>query len=207
RFNIENIEIFKSVFYFTLSNYSNLISYRSINRILKSMGVDIDVKTLINYIGYMKQAFLVYTLEIFSYSQRSRIVNPRKLYVIDVSFSNLFPETLDIGRKIENLVFIELLRRSSPFTDISYYRTKGREEVDFLVRERGYVKDLIEVTYEVQQSHVKKMFKALNELKIKRGTIITWAEEDVIDIKDKCIEVVPLWKWLLKPSAKGESIE
>ncbi len=207
RFNIENIEIFKSVFYFTLSNYSNLISYRSINRILKSMGVDIDVKTLINYIGYMKQAFLVYTLEIFSYSQRSRIVNPRKLYVIDVSFSNLFPETLDIGRKIENLVFIELLRRSSPFTDISYYRTKGREEVDFLVRERGYVKDLIEVTYEVQQSHVKKMFKALNELKIKRGTIITWAEEDVIDIKDKCIEVVPLWKWLLKPSARDESIE
>ncbi|RLE53129.1 MAG: ATP-binding protein, partial [Candidatus Methanomethylicota archaeon] len=107
RFRIEDVELFKQVFYFTLSNYSNLLSYRSINRMLKTININIDVKTLIKYVNYMKQAFLLFTIDIYTYSQRVKTVNPKKIYVIDTSILNLFPQKMDIGRKMENLVFIE----------------------------------------------------------------------------------------------------
>ena len=210
RFGIRDVELFKSVFYFVLSNYSNSLSYRSLNQMLKDLGVEIDVKTLINYVNYVKQAFLLFTVDIFAHSQRRRMVNPKKLYVVDTSFANLFPSPLDVGRKMENLVFIELLRRKAPIAEISYYKMKDGREVDFVVSEAGQVKELIEVSYRLEREHVSKVLDALLELKLREGTIVTWDEEDSIRRGDKTVKVIPLWRWLLetqRPKPREEGSE
>ena len=198
RFRIEDVELFKQVFYFTLSNYSNLLSYRSINRMLKTININIDVKTLIKYVNYMKQAFLLFTIDIYTYSQRVKTVNPKKIYVIDTSILNLFPQKMDIGRKMENLVFIELLRRKTPTTSISYYKLKTNREIDFIISEINKIKQLIEVTYNLEKIHVEKTLKAMEKLKLKKATIITWNEEKTIKNGNKTIKATPLWKWLTK---------
>jgi len=198
RFKVEDIELFKQVFYFILSNYSNLLSYRSLNRMLKAININIDVKTLIKYVNYMKQAFLILTINIHSYSQRVKTVNPKKIYVIDTSILNLFPQKLDIGRKMENLVFIELLRRKTPTTNISYYKLKTNQEIDFIISEMNRIKQVIEVTYNLEKTHIEKTLKAMEKLRLKRATIITWNEEEIVKENNKTINVTPLWKWLLK---------
>ena len=198
RFRVEDVELFKQVFYFILSNYSNLLSYRSLNRMLKTININIDTKTLIKYIYYMKQAHLLFTLNIHAYSQRRKAVNPKKIYVIDTSILNLLPQKLDTGRKMENLVFIELMRRKTPTTSISYYKLKTNQEIDFIISEMNKIKQLIEVTYNLEKIHIEKTLKAMENLKLKKATIITWNEEKTIKQNNKEIKVTPLWKWLLK---------
>ena len=79
---------------------------------------------------------------------------------------------------------------------VFYYKTKNNEEIDFIVKRLNKL-ELIEVTYELDQEHVNKVFKAMEELGLKEGLIITWDDEDLIEEKGKRIKVVPLWKWLL----------
>ncbi|RLG59432.1 MAG: AAA family ATPase, partial [Candidatus Hydrothermarchaeota archaeon] len=55
---------------------------------------------------------------------------------------------------------------------------------------------IIEVTYELDQEHVKKTKRAMEELKQRNGLIITWDEEDVIKENNREIKILPLWKFL-----------
>ena len=146
----------------------------------------------------MKQAHLLVTLNIHAYSQRRKAVNPKKIYVIDTSILNLLPQKLDTGRKMENLVFIELMRRKTPTTSISYYKLKTNQEIDFIISEMNKIKQLIEVTYNLEKIHIEKTLKAMENLKLKKATKKTWNEEKTIKQNNKEIKVTPLWKWLLK---------
>jgi predicted AAA+ superfamily ATPase len=83
------------------------------------------------------------------------------------------------------------------FDKVFYYKTKNNEEIDFIVKRLNKL-ELIEVTYELDQEHVNKVFKAMEELGLKEGLIITWDDEDLIEEKGKRIKVVPLWKWVLR---------
>ena len=57
--------------------------------------------------------------------------------------------------------------------------------------------ELYEVCYELDQEHINKVFKAIDELDLKKGMIITWDDEDLIEKNGKRIKVVPLWKRLM----------
>ena len=76
-------------------------------------------------------------------------------------------------------------------------KTKNNKEIDFLVKEKDKIQ-LIEVAYEFDEEHKKKLIKAMDELKLKESLCITWDEEDEVEEKGKKIKLVPLWKWLLK---------
>ena len=65
-----------------------------------------------------------------------------------------------------------------------------------MVKEKGI--KLFEVSYYLDESHIKKVIEAMEELKLKEATIITWDEEGEIIENDRKIKILPLWKWLLK---------
>ncbi|ASJ07724.1 ATPase [Thermococcus siculi] len=209
RFSFRDVGEFKEVFYHVLSLYGSYFTYRSLQRSLKALGVELNVKTLINYLSAMESAFLIFQLPLFSPSHRKMLVNPRKLYLVDTSFTNLFFRGEDIGRKIENIVFLELLREKSyfnPMIDISYY-SDGDNEVDFVVREGNIVKKLIQVTYELNVSNYERevlgLIKAGKKLKCDDLTVITMNEEDKIEERGKEVKVVPLYKFLLERNQMG----
>jgi predicted AAA+ superfamily ATPase len=203
RFSFRDVGEFKEVFYHVLSLYGSYFTYRSLQRSLKALGLELNVKTLINYLTAMEGAFLVFQLPLFSPSHRKTLVSPRKLYLVDTSFTNLFFKGEDAGRKIENMVFLELLREKSyfnPMMDISYY-SNGESEVDFVVMEGNRVRRLIQVTYELNASNYDRevlgLIRAGKKLKCDDLTVITMNMEDRIKERGKEVKVVPLYKFLL----------
>jgi predicted AAA+ superfamily ATPase len=113
----------------------------------------------------------------------------------EVSFSF----SKDYGRILENVVFLHLLRN---FGDIYFYKTKNNLEVDFLVRDKGNNKELIQVCWDLENEKTKKreikaLTESMKELKMKKAIIITNNEADEIEISEGKILVVPAWKWLV----------
>ncbi len=200
RFRVRDIEVFRRVLYHALTNYANFVTYRGLRRFLKGIGISVDVKTVMNYLAYMKHAFLIFTNELYTHSRRRMELNPKKIYVIDPSIIALFPRSVDEGRIMENITYLELLRRKGPMNDVYYHRTQKGEEIDFLIMRHGRPTQLVEVTHTLEPQHLKKVSKALQELKLKKATIITRDEEEKIQEGNHTIEVTPLWKWLLNIS-------
>ncbi len=109
-----------------MANVSNTISYSRLKNIFH-LG---SVNTVKNYIEYLENSFLIFFVNQFSYSGSKRLLSPKKVYCIDIGLRNAvsFKFSADIGRTIENLVFIELKRRasSSDSTEIYYYHWKNK---------------------------------------------------------------------------------
>jgi len=154
----------------------------------------VDTKTVIKYIKGIENSFLIFLVYRFSYSQREKIMSPKKIYLVDLSFSNLFERTKDLGRRMENVVFVELLRRGNM---VYYYVTRSGKEVDFLANKNGRVK-IVEVVYDYDAEHERKMLEAMRELGLKECLIVTWDFEDIKDFGKRKIIFKPLWKWLLE---------
>jgi len=166
---------------------------------LKSQGIKVGKNILYNYLTYLEDAFFVFTLKKFSLSYKKSEQSLPKIYFIDNGLLTINGID-DKGRLMENLVFVELIRRD---LDISYYQTPLKEEVDFVVKEGKKVKELLQVSYTTQdfmtfQREVNILLKASKEFKCNKLTIITKDEEKEERIKGKKIVFIPAWKWLLK---------
>ncbi len=95
-------------------------------------------------------------------------------------------------------VFVELLRRKQ---QISYYATQTNE-VDFVIEEKGIVKELIQVSYSIkaQETYTREtgaLIRASVDLRCDKLMILTFDEEREIKIRGKLIRVIPTWKWML----------
>ncbi|MHC1599561.1 MAG: DUF4143 domain-containing protein, partial [Candidatus Methanospirareceae archaeon] len=138
----------------------------------------------------------------FSYSGGKQLISPKKVYCIDTGLRNAvsFKFSADIGRAIENLVFIELKRRSSDSAEIYYWKNKG--EVDFVIKEGLRVKELIQVCYSMdektEEREVRSLIKAMDEFKLKEGLVITEDLDKEVEVDNKKVVYKPLWMWLLE---------
>jgi len=130
-----------------------------------------------------------------------------KAYVVDPGFFHVngFRVSENYGKLLENVVAIELLRRaafhSSPF-EIYYWRDYQGREVDFVVKEGGDVKQLIQMCYKVGDREVKKremasIVKASREVHCNNILVVTRNHEGEEKWDGKTVKFMPLWKWLL----------
>lgn len=111
-----------------------------------------------------------------------------------------------MGRLIETLVAIELMRRKSYWFqewEINYWKDYQRREVDFVVRKGNRVRELIQVTYasdisDVRARKVDALIRASEALNCRNLKIITWDLEDTMIKLGRKIKLIPLWKWLLQ---------
>ena len=159
---------------------------------LKSSGIFVSKNTLYNYMQYLNDALIVFPLKRYSTSYKDIEKSIPKIYFVD---SGLYLDDFDLSRALENIVFIELKRRGfKENKTLFYYKTSNNKEIDFIIRKEDI--NIIEVAYELDQEHVKKTKKAMEELKQKNGLIITWDEEDIIKENNREIKILPLWKFL-----------
>jgi predicted AAA+ superfamily ATPase len=195
RFNIKNHVVFKKLAQFLFTNFTKSVSYNSLRKILNISSVN----TVKDYIDYLQQAYLLFECYKYDYSLKRQNTYDKKIYVIDTGLRNAvsFKFSADIGRHLENMIFIELKRRQK---EVFFYKTKENYEVDFLLHENPV--QLIQVTYsmldtETAQREKRALFSAMKELNIKQSLIITYNEYDTIKKKEFTINVVPVWRWLL----------
>ncbi|MEM5882295.1 MAG: ATP-binding protein [Candidatus Aenigmatarchaeota archaeon] len=204
RFKIKNVAIMDYFVRYCISNSSSYLSISKIEKELKSAGFKISKKTLANYLKYVEEALFVFPIKRFSFKYRERAKYPVKSYLVDNVYFQIEPRfSKDIGKKIENLVAIQLLKKKfeGKFEEVFYFKSNDYE-VDFVIKEGLEIKQLIQVTYasnkdEIEKREIKALLKASELLKCKDLLIIIWDYEDEIKINSKTIKCIPLWKWLL----------
>ena len=195
RYNITDDKTLRELSKYLLSNIGKEFSYNKLKSLL-GLGSSNTVK---NYISYLENSYLIFTLEKFDYSLKKQIINQKKIYTIDPAFvENVsFKFSQDTGRLLENLVFIELKRRGK---EIYYHKDKA--ECDFVIKEGLEIVEAIQVSDNMYEEDTKKreikgIKDAMNKYNLKEGLILTQDEEYEIKEDNKIIKVIPVWKWLL----------
>jgi predicted AAA+ superfamily ATPase len=212
RHNIKDPDGLKNLAVFLISN---MASEYSLDTLKKASGIDSE-NTIINYLDYLEEAFLLYRVPMFNHgfekSENGRENEnekevPCKVYAGDTGFfKSIFPNYPDsLGLRFENIVFLELLRKGK---EISYFR--GRRECDFLIREKDsqIVTTAVQVSVcfggpAVREREVLGLMEAMEEFGLKEGLILTMDDEGVMEIdgKDgekKRIIINSVWKWMLE---------
>jgi len=197
RFKIRSIEKLETLASYLITSFSSPITYRKLARTL-----EIPVKTVERHVKHLETSRMIFNIERFSYSIKERVKSPRKIYCIDngIITATGFKATRNMGRLIENIVAIELLRRKSlnPTVEVYYWKDNTGKEVDFIVKQGLKVIEIIQVSYKIEDPDTRKreiraILKAKEKLKCKNLKIITWEEEAI----ENQVEIKPLWKWLL----------
>ncbi len=187
-------DIIQKISYHVLSNIGSEFSFRSIAR-----AADISVETAEKYISYLSESFLFFALPCFSYKTKIQFKQHRKSYCVDTGLRNAvsFTKSPDWGHLIENIVYIELIRRGA---DVYYWKdTKG--EVDFLVKKGLHPTELYQVCWDPSQATKREetsLKTAAQLFKLPKGVILTKDTKESISTDGVTIEYVPVWKWLLQ---------
>lgn len=197
RYNIKAKAVLESVMRYSLNIFSDLFSISMLEKELKRHKLPGSKQTISNYLGYLQEVFFLVAHEKFSYSPRQRIMNPKKIYLLDTGFSLLSTDfSENRGKLLENVVAVEMFRRQM---ECFYY--KGRRECDFIVKEATKPKTAIQVCWELTPKNESREFKGLREamkaFTIEDGCILTNDEEKEVFIEGAKIRIMPVWKWLL----------
>jgi predicted AAA+ superfamily ATPase len=199
-----NITSFSHFSQALLSRISCPMTVRKIMTNMEHMGLSFSPETLYRYLRYLEEAFMIYTIPIHSKSEKIRNRNYRKVYAIDWALADAIApaEGVDITRKFENLIFIELLRRGY---QVSYYLTRKNYEIDFIATNKTAqkkVRHLYQVCYhfhdpEVRDRELRGILESSSFLNIQDVFVITFNEEETIDMNGVKVNVLPAWKWLI----------
>src|SRR5690606_20869986 len=99
----------KELVYYLASNNAKEFTYNSVRKLLGLASSN----TVAEYCHYLENSFLCFSINRFSYSLKKQIHYAKKIYFIDQALAECvgFRFSDDNGRTLENIVFLELLRR------------------------------------------------------------------------------------------------
>ena len=212
RFKIRNIEALRKLAHHLINNACQEVNYDEMSDLL-----GITDKTAKKYVDYLCQAFLIQLLTRHSFKSKERIRN-QKAYIVDTGLQGnrdrstsgrlqgknaLAPENL--GWRLENVVYIELLRRCAyDFYDVYYHKPAPRaKEIDFVVCDKSRAVELIQVAYEIDSPRAydretSSLVKASDALSCNRLTLIAFTQTRDVEIGGKTIHIISALDWLLQ---------
>ena len=201
RFRVRKSSAMKALIKYYLSNSGNLTTYSSIEKFLR-----LSSDTVEKFSGYFEDVYLIFFLKRFSFKVRAQEKSPRKVYAVDTGLCNAvgFRFSDNIGKLVENIVFLELQRRQAvhPEWELYYWKDEHHREVDFIIKKGRRVEELIQVCWNVNDPktrarETRSLLKAMDQFGKNEAVIVTDEYETVEDVKGKKITYVPLWKWLI----------
>lgn len=150
RYKLKNVEALMALSVYLLSTTANLLS---INALKNRMKLSFDL--IDRYVEYLENAYLLFRVPLFDWSLKKQLANPKKVYAVDTGLSNIvsFQGGRRSGDHLENLVFLELLRRKK---EVYYYKTRQGLEVDFVVMEDNRIDSLIQVSANIDDDATRK---------------------------------------------------
>lgn len=172
------------------------LSFTRLTNIAKSAGTSLGKQTVINYVGYMNDSYLIFPLTNYAAKLVEKETSP-KYYFMDTGLVGLM--LLDCkSAQLENLVAIELVRRYG-MENVFYF--ENNVEIDFYVPDE---KLAIQVSLQVlddmdtRERETRAFVKLHNFIPDAKCLIITNSEEASIECDGIPISVLPAWKWLLE---------
>lgn len=171
------------------------LSFSRLTNILKSTGMAIGKQTVINYVGYMTDSYLLFTLQNYAAKLVDKETSP-KYYFMDTGLLGLM--LLDSkSTQLENLVAIELIRRYG-VENVFFF--ENNVEIDFYIPSESLA---IQVSLQVlddidtKERETRAFAKLNNFIPDSKCILITNSEETNLEYDGIDIEVIPIWKWLL----------
>jgi predicted AAA+ superfamily ATPase len=200
RHGITNTFLLKFLIKYCVTHIATDFSVIKLYHDFRSQGLHLSKNTIYEYMSFMEDAYLLFTVPFFSDSVREGMRNPRKIYSIDNGFklASDLSRSEDAGRLLENLVFLELRRR---FPAIHYF--KGKQTVDFCVIHRS-LPYLINVCHDLSNPATRRreiagLSEAMDRLGVHSSLLITSDVEEEQAVEQRRIFILPVWKWLLEP--------
>lgn len=196
RHNVRNVTDLNNLAIYLVSNFCNPISA---NELTIELGFS-SVNTTKKYMDYLHEPFIFYYLSRYNNKLKQMKKAPRKVYVVDNGFvtSKAFSLSENLGRLLENQVFIELLRRGYDVEKtMFYYRSRNDKEVDFVLRKETQIESLVQVCYDMsspktEKREVDSIIECAGELKCSNLVIVTNNDKRTIEKNGYRIEVVPI---------------
>jgi len=202
RYNVGNVLPLRYLIRHLLGAPAGTFSVNRFYNDLRSQGVAASKNTLHDFLGYLEDAYLVQSVTLDSRSVRQRQVNPRKVYPIDTGLAQAYRHApgSDRGWLLETLVFLDLRRRGM---EVSYFRSKGGHEVDFLARRSGEAARAIQVAETIadpktRERELHALEAAMVEREVSHPTLVTLEDEQQIGTPSGSVQVLPVWRWLLR---------
>lgn len=196
RNNIRDVDALKKLLIYLVSNVANLITASKMTQFssIKSRA------TVMEYFNFLEQTYLIEFVSKFSYSYKSQILNPRKIYVIDNGLLNEITNSFskDEGRKLENMVYWELRRKGF---EINYYN-ENNKECDFVAIKKNKPEMLIQVCYQLNINNEKReiegLLDAMKYFNFEKGIILSFDQKDKIIKNNKIIDIIPVYSYFSK---------
>lgn len=194
RYNIRNTAGLKALVRKLAESIKQPQSYNRLANIVSTVAGKVKQETIVDYLEYIKETCMIFSIENIEAKLQDKISN-KKYYFIDNGILNLFlldPET----SLLENMVAIYLYETYGE--DLYYYN--DNIEVDFCLFEHGKA---IQVSYSIQddktfERETKALLAYSKRFDCKELFIITMDEEKEINLDGNIIQIIPLWKMLLK---------
>ena len=144
-----------------LDNIGNPYSGRNISGTLTSKGLKISVATLLNYVEYFKEAFVIFNASRYDIKGKNLLASTEKYYAVDLGLRNIVKksEQIDSSKLYENVVYLEMLSRG-------YEVQVGKwddQEIDFICY-RGNEKLYIQVAYLINDLDREREFGNLEKI-------------------------------------------
>jgi hypothetical protein len=194
RYRIGAVTVLKELAFTLMSNPASLVSF---NKLKQRFHLG-SVNTIKNYIGYLENSWLIFSLNIYDYSVKRQQIAPKKIYGIDLGLLNAvgFQFSPNKGKLLENLVYLALRRQSK---EIYYYVSPDNYEVDFYLPES---RQLIQVTQQMNNPatrarEFRAMEAALSHLKVEQALILSETNEERQIVNGVPVEVRSIAEWLL----------
>lgn len=199
RHNVRNVEDLNNLAMYLVSNFCNPFSA---NELTDALGMS-SVATTKKFMGYLCEPYLFYYLPRYNNKLKLMKKAPQKVYVVDNGFvaAKAFSLSENLGRLLENQVFIELVRRGfDTERSLFYYRSRNDKETDFVTRRGPHVDSLIQVCYDLASEktlkrEVDSLIECAGELKCQNLLIVTMNEERRIEKNGYVVKVLPINKF------------
>ena len=196
RHNVRNVTDLNNLAMYLVSNICNPVSA---NDLTTELGFS-SVNTTKKYMDYLHEPYLFYYLSRYNNKLKLMKKAPRKVYVVDNGFvaSKAFSLSDNLGRLLENQVFIELVRRGYDVEKtMFYYRSRNDKEVDFVLRKGTKIERLVQVCYDMsnpktEKCEVNSIVECAGELKCDNLVIVTNNDKRTIEKDGYKIDVVPI---------------
>lgn len=192
RYSIRNTKLLIDVALYLLSNIGKETTFNSLKKTFQ-VG---SANTIMDYLNWFEDAYLLFFLQKFSYSAKSIAINPRKVYAIDNGLinANSLSFNEDKGRILENAVYIHLRNQG---TKMYYFREK--RECDFVLFNQEKCVKAIQVCHEIhsenQEREVSGLIEAMTFFDLQEGFIITFNQKDEIQKEGKTIFLIPSFEF------------
>ena len=195
RLKISDVMRLESVVKYIFDNIGNLTSLSKIANTLTSMGRKTDAKTIEKYIRGLTDSLLVHEVSRYNIKGKEFLSTLSKYYVADLGLRQMIlgNRNIDMGHILENVIYLELLRRKGNV----YVGQFDKNEIDFVVINSNEIEYYQVALTVLDENTLKRELDAFKNIKDNYPKYLITLDDVMVNTDYDGIKVVNALEWLL----------